>query len=121
EYIIKQLGGKNAWIGLNYNVSEDAWKWVDGSALTTGYWAEGEPNNVSGKEYCIEIWTYIGLMGWNDLECNKKKKWICEKPFVQCALLTCPQQEAACSGVHPSASVSSTHALRSSSTSPTDK
>ncbi|XP_058262267.1 CD209 antigen-like protein A [Hemibagrus wyckioides] len=83
EYIIKQLGEKKAWIGLNYNVSESDWKWVDSSALSKTYWAKGEPNNNGGNEQCVEIWTYTDLNGWNDVNCNNKKNWICEKPFVQ--------------------------------------
>ncbi|XP_047673333.1 CD209 antigen-like protein C isoform X2 [Tachysurus fulvidraco] len=79
KFIIKELDRKNAWIGLNDRASEGAWKWVDGSALTQGYWSMGEPNNYDNED-CAEIMAYSEKIGWNDVDCNNKGKWICEKP-----------------------------------------
>ncbi|XP_053336245.1 CD209 antigen-like protein C [Clarias gariepinus] len=79
--IIKQLGNYNqAWIGLSDRDIEGEWKWVDGTELTngTGYWYEGEPNNLQNED-CGEICTFSHKKAWNDRPCSHKTKWICEK------------------------------------------
>ncbi|XP_053335428.1 CD209 antigen-like protein E [Clarias gariepinus] len=84
EFIIKQVNGKiQAWIGLSDRETEGEWKWVDGTPLTTEFWASGEPNNGGGDENCVEF--YSGDTGnfWNDLKCFTKLKWICEKHLPQ--------------------------------------
>ncbi|KAK3507420.1 hypothetical protein QTP70_020384 [Hemibagrus guttatus] len=80
EFIGKQLGNFEAWIGLSDEVKEREWKWVDGTTLNTSfsYWAEGEPNNV-GEEDCAVISGSI----CNDRKCSDKLPWICEKPVFQ--------------------------------------
>uniref|UniRef100_A0A8C2AEY2 C-type lectin domain-containing protein n=1 Tax=Cyprinus carpio TaxID=7962 RepID=A0A8C2AEY2_CYPCA len=52
-----------------------AWKWVDGSTLTSGFWISGEPNSYMGlEEDCV-----VASYGWNDCPCNGAFRWICEK------------------------------------------
>ncbi|KAJ0012088.1 hypothetical protein NQD34_013063, partial [Periophthalmus magnuspinnatus] len=74
---LRQLG----WIGLNHLEQEDVWKWVDGSLLNSSFWSDGEPNN-EGNEHCGEIHPRVGLRNWNDLNCAKKRPFICEKMIV---------------------------------------
>uniref|UniRef100_A0A8C7GQP6 C-type lectin domain-containing protein n=1 Tax=Oncorhynchus kisutch TaxID=8019 RepID=A0A8C7GQP6_ONCKI len=73
-----------AWIGLTDSVTEEIWKWVDGTTLTTGYWGKGQPDNggpLLGQEDCVEI--YYGqadpVQTWNDDKCGSNHDWICEK------------------------------------------
>ncbi|XP_030643643.1 low affinity immunoglobulin epsilon Fc receptor-like [Chanos chanos] len=58
-----------AWIGLTDRDTEGRWQWMDGTALSTGYWAPGEPNDDSGGEDCAEIRPSLSdpLKNWNDL------------------------------------------------------
>ncbi|GFS16157.1 lectin C-type domain protein [Elysia marginata] len=42
-------------------------------------WMRGRPNNVGGKEHCMEIWPSQG--GLNDIPCNTKAKFVCEVPL----------------------------------------
>uniref|UniRef100_A0A6Q2X1E4 C-type lectin domain-containing protein n=1 Tax=Esox lucius TaxID=8010 RepID=A0A6Q2X1E4_ESOLU len=69
------------WIGLTDKDEERTWKWVDGTVLTTGYWGSGQPDNSGSHEDCAEIfiWGKKPLESWNDLNCETKLNWICEK------------------------------------------
>ncbi|KAF4115384.1 hypothetical protein G5714_002873 [Onychostoma macrolepis] len=54
EFITKVISGNIVWIGLTDSDNEGVWKWVDGSALTTGFsfWGIGEPNG-GRRENCV--------------------------------------------------------------------
>ncbi|XP_071361295.1 CD209 antigen-like protein D [Trachinotus anak] len=70
------------WIGLTDEETEGLWKWVDGTKATTVYWADGEPNNggINQNENCVHITKWIAdIKNWNDLPCNSKLDFICEK------------------------------------------
>ncbi|KAL6466863.1 hypothetical protein MHYP_G00246670 [Metynnis hypsauchen] len=56
EYIANNIGSGDAWIGLTESAIERVWKWVDGSALTTQYWNDGEPNERVDGEDCVEFY-----------------------------------------------------------------
>uniref|UniRef100_A0A673Y8W3 CD209 antigen-like protein E n=1 Tax=Salmo trutta TaxID=8032 RepID=A0A673Y8W3_SALTR len=73
---------KRVWIGLTDSVTEATWIWVDGTTLTTGYWYNPQPDNAgpTGEEDCVEIQQdQRPLKAWNDLSCDSKLNWICEK------------------------------------------
>ncbi|KAL6455251.1 hypothetical protein MHYP_G00363030 [Metynnis hypsauchen] len=81
EFLINNLGGSRAWIGLTDVEREGVWKWVDGSALTTGFWKEGEPNDHGNNEDCADMQGSPDMNIWNDMPCSHKEGWICEKSF----------------------------------------
>ena len=75
------------WIGLNDIELEEAWKWVDETAVEFLDWSMGQPNNWGGcwwgdcAQHCVAIDDpIIGFGGWNDLECDEEFKYICKKP-----------------------------------------
>ncbi|XP_029621727.1 CD209 antigen-like protein E [Salmo trutta] len=76
---------KGVWIGLTDSVNEGTWKWVDCTPLTTRYWSPNQPDNggglaIYGEEDCVHIQQHQSpLEAWNDLSCDSKLKWICEK------------------------------------------
>ncbi|XP_049426060.1 C-type lectin domain family 4 member M-like [Epinephelus fuscoguttatus] len=71
------------WIGLTDRETEEVWKWVDGTSLTTSFWHTGEPNNYEGtNEDCVAVNYHDYKNSWNDLECIIKNFWICEKKMT---------------------------------------
>ncbi|MGH0190188.1 UNVERIFIED_CONTAM: hypothetical protein FKN15_042821 [Acipenser sinensis] len=61
-------------VGMSDLETEGVWKWLDGSLVDGRMWNPGEPNN-EGKEDCGEMSN--GKL--NDIPCNIKQRWICEK------------------------------------------
>ncbi|XP_049328203.1 CD209 antigen-like protein C isoform X3 [Astyanax mexicanus] len=80
EFIFKEFIG-SGWIGLTDARTEGVWKWVDGSELITGFWAEGEPNNFEGPEDCAATGyaNESSLLSWADYPCSLLVRGICEK------------------------------------------
>uniref|UniRef100_A0A673Y110 C-type lectin domain-containing protein n=1 Tax=Salmo trutta TaxID=8032 RepID=A0A673Y110_SALTR len=77
---------KGTWIGLTDSVTEGTWRWVDGTPLTNPrYWYQPQPDNGGGlakygEEDCVHIQQHQSpLEAWNDLSCDSKLNWICEK------------------------------------------
>ncbi|KAL6455524.1 hypothetical protein MHYP_G00360640 [Metynnis hypsauchen] len=83
EFISKEFGSTDAWIGLTDSDTEGVWKWVDSSALITQFWFKGEPNDYGGNEDCA-VSGYKGagserVSTWADFPCNHLVVGICEK------------------------------------------
>ncbi|XP_036067007.1 CD209 antigen-like protein A, partial [Oryzias melastigma] len=70
------------WIGLTDLEVEGTWRWVDTTLMMTSYWSESEPNG-DRKENCGNIKNFNSERSWNDDECSKKLRWICEKRILQ--------------------------------------
>ncbi|XP_072525646.1 C-type lectin domain family 4 member K-like [Salminus brasiliensis] len=80
DFIDKLLKGQLTWIGLTDSEREGVWKWVDGSALTTGFWFPGEPNSRAGDEDCVLTgYTYNSTKAWADYPCDNRFFYVCEK------------------------------------------
>uniref|UniRef100_A0A8C1UE60 Zmp:0000000924 n=1 Tax=Cyprinus carpio TaxID=7962 RepID=A0A8C1UE60_CYPCA len=87
DFVKNNTVNREFWIGVNDSDVEGRWKWVDGSNLTSGFWASREPNG--GREENCAV-TYLiehpTLLGWLDVKCNNAYQWICEKsilPFIE--------------------------------------
>uniref|UniRef100_W5K5L4 C-type lectin domain-containing protein n=1 Tax=Astyanax mexicanus TaxID=7994 RepID=W5K5L4_ASTMX len=77
----EQFGRNEAWLGLTDAVTEGVWKWVDGSALTTEFWAKGEPNNYENDDCAITGFKKASsnILVWADFPCGHPVFGICEK------------------------------------------
>ncbi|XP_026885206.2 C-type lectin domain family 4 member E-like [Electrophorus electricus] len=82
EFISKTFSQTEAWIGLTDKDNEGSWKWVDGTALTTGFWWQGEPNDYGRNEDCAITGYRIAadnVSTWADYFCDFPVVGICEK------------------------------------------
>ena len=71
---------KNEWfIGLTRNGSGNDWRWITGQPLNNSHWQAGQPSK-DGKCVVIAKDYPNGTKGlFNDLKCDSKKAFICEK------------------------------------------
>ncbi|XP_052464227.1 CD209 antigen-like protein C isoform X2 [Carassius gibelio] len=91
DFIHNMSGNGIFYIGLTDREVEGTWKWVDNTThvLTSGFWAQGEPNgNQQYDEDCVVTVAvpppeWVNLIGWLDVACNKPFQWICEKRISQ--------------------------------------
>ncbi|KAL6455245.1 hypothetical protein MHYP_G00248690 [Metynnis hypsauchen] len=79
DFIEMLRKGQTPWIGLTDSETEGVWKWVDGSALTTGFWKYGEPNNYGEEDCALAGYGSGPENSWADFPCNSKCVWICER------------------------------------------
>ncbi|XP_058864268.1 CD209 antigen-like protein B isoform X3 [Acipenser ruthenus] len=75
KYLQDKGPAKELWLGLSDSDNEGTWKWLDGRVVEKRLWHKGEPNNYENNEDCGLLSN--GLL--NDLTCEAKVHWICEK------------------------------------------
>ncbi|XP_037115757.1 perlucin-like protein [Syngnathus acus] len=74
--------GARAWIGLRRETTGRPWQWADATPFYYSAWNGGEPNNLGGKENCVEMWP---LGHWNDFPCALNlKSYICKREYRSC-------------------------------------
>ncbi|XP_048034452.1 asialoglycoprotein receptor 1-like [Megalobrama amblycephala] len=91
DFVKNISGAAVVWIGLTDIDVEKTWKWVDGSNMTSGFWAYKEPGGGREENCVVTVAVPISkdwqnLVGWHDAACNKAYQWICEKRIVQLLL-----------------------------------
>jgi hypothetical protein len=58
---------RRAWIGLHSPLHDGVYSWSSGDASSYRNWIPGEPNNLGGIEYTVEMVNSQGFTGeWND-------------------------------------------------------
>ncbi|GFN83274.1 macrophage mannose receptor 1 [Plakobranchus ocellatus] len=74
------------WIGLSDHKEEGTWRWLDESfTIIYTHWGPGQPSNhqtaghKEGQD-CVEIGSQKYKTQWNDADCTKAHKFICELP-----------------------------------------
>lgn len=68
------------WLGATDIESEGNWKWVTGEGWSYTNWNDGQPDNASGQEHYLHVYTESERFGkWNDLtNTYYKGGFICE-------------------------------------------
>ncbi|XP_071369506.1 asialoglycoprotein receptor 1-like [Centroberyx affinis] len=77
---------KDVWLGLTDREEEGNWTWVDGTPLRRpkSFWTVNQPDDggigVPREEDCGHLrYGVEHFIGWNDVDCNQLKPWVCEK------------------------------------------
>ena len=75
--LAKAKGVTSFWIGIHDKANEGQFTY-ESNGQTIGYknWRPNKPNNSGKSEDCAHM--YHGK--WNDLRCNYKLSFVCEKP-----------------------------------------
>ncbi|XP_030643554.1 C-type lectin domain family 4 member E-like [Chanos chanos] len=83
EFIHNLRRSDNTWIGLTDKDEEGDWKWLDGTALSNGYWLKGQPDSQTGDQDCASIGHKSDpLESWRDQQCLLELYRICEMRTV---------------------------------------
>ncbi|XP_063289939.1 pulmonary surfactant-associated protein D-like [Pelobates fuscus] len=69
------LNNKSAFLGINDIQTEGTFRYPNGVIIRFSNWYTGEPNDTSGNEDCVEMYS-SGL--WNDRSCAEIRLVICE-------------------------------------------
>ncbi|XP_031158482.1 ladderlectin-like [Sander lucioperca] len=69
---------KETWIGGTDAQKEKQWIWSDGTPFHYSNWCRGEPNNLGGRQNCLQI--NVGAQKcWDDLQCDSQRPSVCAK------------------------------------------
>ncbi|XP_038075664.1 fibrillin-2-like [Patiria miniata] len=90
------------WIGLNDRMTEDDFRWTDGSKPSYTNWIPGQPDDLYGAD-CVQMW--LDSNQWSDESCYNYRHYVCqqETDVDECAdgLDNC-DLNAACTNTHGS-------------------
>ncbi|XP_046546494.1 perlucin-like [Haliotis rubra] len=82
----EEKGSIGYWLGATDLIKEGEFMWEGGVPLNYTNWAPGEPNNEMHPEqsgHCLMLQMTTGYK-WNDNDCIKKTKFICERKVSMC-------------------------------------
>ena len=79
--VIEHFNFGDSWIGLNDDVTEGQFFWVDGSAVDYTNWAHHQPNNYFNQDCVSMPHSDDPSAGqWDDVECDTDRHFICKMP-----------------------------------------
>ena len=77
EYLLRQVGVLEVWIGATDWNKEGTWEWSDSSPFIFTDWAPGQPTRQR-IENCAQLYnTDQYQQGWNDLHCGSLLNFVC--------------------------------------------
>ncbi|XP_005094809.1 C-type lectin domain family 4 member F-like [Aplysia californica] len=73
------------WLGATDLGKEGIWTWVTSNRrLSVEDWARTQPDNYKNNEHCLEIRKEIGRKVWNDMPCDYKLGYLCQRDGDKC-------------------------------------
>ena len=77
--LVAAAAGNEVWIGGTDAASEGTWVWSPfNTPLSYTNWYPGEPNNSGGAEDCLHFNTHNAPGKWNDKNCTRTMKYVCQ-------------------------------------------
>ena len=80
------FGSRYYFIGMKAGTNRPrSWRYLDGDLVAMKRskeyqnWGSGEPNNYGGNERCGSIHDWYTGMSWNDISCEDRLNFVCEK------------------------------------------
>lgn len=75
-FLKKIAGSANVWLGASDARTEGRWVWVDGTPLQFSAWAEGQPDDLDGRQHFLHMVDGV----WDDTVRDEKRvnAYICE-------------------------------------------
>ena len=75
---------RNIWLGATDQAVEGTWVWAQSGANVDGPtdWFPGEPNDHGSGEDCLEVRHNRRKGQWNDISCDQRKPFICQKEIT---------------------------------------
>jgi hypothetical protein len=84
HFIKAAITDNNIWLG-GIRSEKLNWFWfmdngVQSSlrSIKTTFWYDGQPDNYSGNQWCIHVYSAAYNREWNDRECHSKRVALCE-------------------------------------------
>ena len=78
---------ENHWIGIHDRIEEEAWVYLStNQTISFTNWQGNQPDNHNDGEDCVEFGGWMNAEKeklWNDLPCDNKEKFICEKKLLK--------------------------------------
>lgn len=69
------------WIGLNDDIAEGDWRWINGEPAEFTCWFQGEPNNSGSGENKVVIVKNENEIKWNDVSGDARCSYVIEYNF----------------------------------------
>ncbi|XP_039678414.1 ladderlectin-like [Perca fluviatilis] len=76
--VIASHAYKVTWIGGSDAQEEKQWLWSDGTPFRYSNWCRGQPNNLGGRQNCLQI-NHGAQKCWDDRQCNYARPSVCAK------------------------------------------
>ena len=81
DFVCSLAPNTDLWIGYTRRTSH-GWTWVDSNKNRYTNWAQGQPDDNGGKQFCAMIWGWKKIKTWDDRRCTVRQNFVCKMPGI---------------------------------------